>query len=126
MSRPECGARHLSCPSRPGPLKAVSTSRRGNPMSSASTTRNARAMVLCAIAAAASSGVAASAASAQAPARLPVFDVTSSGASKAQAERLAGALGISVQLLGENGLLSYIDQDNFGALPVKQVTTPDA
>jgi Family of unknown function (DUF6345) len=95
-------------------------------MSSASTTRSARALILCAIATTGASAVAASTASAQAPARLPVFDVSSSGATKAQADRLAKALGISAQMLGENGLLSYIDQENFGALPVKPVTTPGA
>lgn len=93
-------------------------------MSSARTTRNTRAMMLCAVAAAGTAGVAAASASAQAPARLPVYDVQSSGATKAQADRLASALGISAQLLGENGLLTFIDQQRFGALPTKPLPAP--
>jgi hypothetical protein len=66
-------------------------------------------------------------AAAQAPPdRLPVFEVVRSGATAAQAARLADALGLDAQLREADGSLSFQDPDRFGFLPTRSLPKPAA
>lgn len=54
---------------------------------------------------------------------LPVYRVVRSGLDAAQAEALAGALGVGrdAQLLGEDGAIRYLDKERFQKLPMKKI-----
>jgi len=87
----------------------------------------ARTLTLAAVAAVTFAGLSAGSARAvEDPTRLPVYEVRSAGADKAEAQQLARAFELDASLLEEDASLSYLDADRFGFLPTKPVTAPGA
>jgi len=86
---------------------------------------SARTLTIAAAAAATCTGLfAGTAAAADPPARLPVYEVRSAGTDQADAARLARGFELDASLLGEDGSLSYLDAERFGFLPSNPVPAP--